>query len=278
MAHTSPRNCVDNCCDEPCTETTVSCPRRKDETLGYVLDWTVSDNSDSAWIIKTCYGYGGPFETRIDLDLGAGFTGTIATDLYCSYRLYAENECGQTSRLCVLPCEEIDTDDVPECQCLDQDTGAIRSPSVTIVLTVSGSTRTGTVILDGAFRTIPAVDISGSYSYDITWFIDYSGCTNVYTPSRLVMHYEYRYTDGLGRDIYYLIYLDPSLFPTLVAGFGYLDGGSWVMKWAESLNLQSGVVDPCPGKPFCPTISPYLIASESSLFRDVSIEGRDYVA
>lgn len=170
------------------------------------LNWGVA-GANVAWIIKSCSGV----ETRIDLTLSGGSgSGTISpVDQLCSYTVHAENECGEATSQCFIGCAEIDCSSVPECQCIEIPSGLVRDNVYTINLHVTGIVRgrTFTIAGVGSFTT-GDIDITGTYGFSFARGPDEFGeCTNppflpFATPSPLVLHQEYLYTDSFGQDIY----------------------------------------------------------------------------
>lgn len=264
MPHMTPQPCEGGCCDDDCELPQVACPRRKDTELGYVLDWTVSDNATTAWVMRTCYSGYATTVTRIDLDLGASRTGTMVTDLSCDHKLYAANACGEVSTQCLLACSDIDEGEIGDCYCWDG--FRLRRRDLTIVVTLDGPASAVPITISGSPYTLPLVDLSGSYAFHETY--TEPDCVGIWSPDEHVLHHEFFMTDSFGRDLYHRITLKVSLSYGIGNGLVYWDGAAWTLldfrfdsgsKFGPLwVGLNSGYTsNTCGSTRICHAYSPY---------------------
>lgn len=198
-----------------CEPPTASCELVTEEGVRE-LNWEVT-GAVEAWIIKSCPGYYGSSETRIDLSLTAGDgSGTISpADPLCFYTVHAVNECDEVTSQCFIGCPEIDCSIVPPCQCVEVPSGLVRDNTYSINLNITGIVRgqTFTLIGEGAGTyTTEDVDISGTYGFTFAReFNEFDECINFpfASPGFLILHQEYLFTDSIGRDWFAVIRLYP---------------------------------------------------------------------
>lgn len=217
------------------------------------IDYTIT-NADTASLATTCSG--ATITSPISLNANGDATGTFTRVAGCSYVVSAQNACGTVTGQCpLLACGDINCTGLANCECVSYPSGAISTyPTFSVPITLNGIAlgRTFNIAGEGTFTT-PDIDVSGTYNGQFSYLDPLSGNCVGRVPGPfghpIILHEQYLYTDGIGRDVFAFLALLPGVIVGSVVAIR--DELTFVNPY-EGRRMTLGISYPCTEFCVCP--------------------------